>query len=700
MYNMQLDASMQLVPTNLPGVFAKVRDIDNVSEPLNIAPLIDSRLLARLQQTETPAARVFRERILSRRWRREDQITPLLKPQTGVTHPLTSRTKTANTSFTSKNWAGGTIQGAWGSAFGIWRVPTVAKPSTPPGTSGGWNSSSWVGIDGTYGSNDVLQAGIQQQVSSSGDASYVAWFEWFAPKQANSPPYIFQTNIDNIRIEPGDEVFCGVYYVGRQGEIIFGNIDRGHYFSMVLAPPPGASFSGNSSEWIMESPNGGEPGTSLPRFTPVVFSTAFATGTNSTTGNPANGDATNILGFGETLTSVSLRQDALEIDDIGSGWLHNLPSAAQGAVPVAPGTSPTSWYTTPENVQHIAHIGTDGLVHELFFRIGSNQGWLHNLPSAAQGAVPVAPGTSPTSWYTTPENVQHIAYVGVDRLIHELFFRIGANQGWFHNLPSAAQGAVPVAPGTSPTSWYTTPENVQHIAYVGTDGLIHELFFRIGANQGWFHNLPSAAQGAVPVASGTSPTSWYTTPENVQHIAYVGNDRLIHELFFRIGANQGWFHNLPSAAQGAVPVAPRTSPTSWYTTPENVQHIAHVGTDGLIHELFFRIGANQGWFHNLPSAAQGAVPVAPGTSPTSWYTTPENVQHIAHVGTDGLIHELFFRIGANQGWFQNLPSAAQGAVPVAVGTSPTSWYTTPENIQHIAHVGNDRLIHELFFRIA
>ena len=75
-------------------------------------------------------------------------------------------------------------------------------------------------------------------------------------------------------------------------------------------------------------------------------------------------------------------------------------------------------------------------------------------------------------------------------------------------------------PGTSPTSWYTTPENVQHIAYVGaTDNRIHELFFRIGTDQGWLHNLPSGAPGSVPAADFTSPTSWYTTPENVQRIA-------------------------------------------------------------------------------------------------------------------------------------------------------------------------------------
>jgi hypothetical protein len=50
-------------------------------------------------------------------------------------------------------------------------------------------------------------------------------------------------------------------------------------------------------------------------------------------------------------------------------------------------------------------------------------------------------------------------------------------QEWFHGVPGAFSN-VPVLPGTSPTSWYTTPENVEHIAYVGTDRRIHELFFQ------------------------------------------------------------------------------------------------------------------------------------------------------------------------------------------------------------------------------
>jgi hypothetical protein len=375
------------------------------------------------------------------------------------------------------------------------------------------------------------------------------------------------------------------------------------------------------------------------------------------------------------------------------GWAHGVPGDVSD-VPVAAGTSPTSWYTTPENVQHIGFVGTDQRIHELFFFVGPNGSWAHGIPGAVSD-VPVAPGTSPTSWYTTPENVQHIAYVGTDQKIHELFFFIGRGDGmWHHNVPGDAADVL-VAPGTSPTSWYTTPENVQHIAYVGTDRRIHELFFFVGPDGRWMHGVPGNASDTL-VAEGTSPTSWYTTPENVQHIGFAGTDQRIHELFFFVGPNGSWAHGVPGAVSD-VPVAPGTSPTSWYTTPENVQHIGYVGTDHKIHELFFFVGPNGSWAHGVPGDAADVL-VADGTSPTSWYTTPENVQHIGYVGTDRRIHELFFFVGPNGRWMHGVPGDASGTA-VAEGTNPTSWYTTPENVQHIAYAGTDRKLHELFYFI-
>ena len=317
----------KLTDTNLAGVTAIQWSPQVADKPQSHAEAIASELLGPLDSADVRVA-ALRQRLLGRDWPDDARIVPRLAPQVGVTHELTPRERVADTAFTSNNWGGSTIKGKWAHAVGTWRVPTVSIPSTPAGTDKGWDSSSWVGIDGTYGSNDVLQAGVQQSVGADGSTTYVAWYEWFAPKVNGSPAYIYQTNIENIRIEPGDEVFAGVHYQNGQGYVMFGNVDRGRYFSIQLAAPPGASFSGNSVEWIVEAPNTGEPGTSLPRFTPVNFSAALGSDVNATvTADPNTGDTTNITAFGRFLTSVTLATDALTVNYLDAGFFP-LPGAA------------------------------------------------------------------------------------------------------------------------------------------------------------------------------------------------------------------------------------------------------------------------------------------------------------------------------------------------------------------------------------
>ena len=138
--------------------------------------------------------------------------------------------------------------------------PTVTRPATPPGTDGSWNSSSWVGIDGTFGSTDVLQAGVQQSVDETGNAAYVAWYEWYVPPEARSlRPYVYQSNIENFPVGPGDEVVAAIEYGTSQGHVHFGNLSNGKYFTMAFSRARRMPASGNTVEWIMEAPNFGEP---------------------------------------------------------------------------------------------------------------------------------------------------------------------------------------------------------------------------------------------------------------------------------------------------------------------------------------------------------------------------------------------------------------------------------------------------------
>jgi Peptidase A4 family len=279
---------------------------------------------------------------------------PRSEPQIGRTHNLRGSKQVGDSSYTSHNWAGGVLAGTWTGAVGFWQIPTVSMPGEPQGSAGGWDSSSWVGIDGAYGSDDVLQAGVAQAVDASGNASYVAWYEWYAPPQPDSPSYINQTNISNFPVSPGDTVYCLVQYVSNNtaGQISFANETTGQYFTITLAPPPGASLSGNCAEWIMEAPSIGSTSTVLPDFTPVTFTSASCCGPDNTTGDPVNGD---------TYTQVS-----------AAGIVSTAETLASGTVTIS--------YTGPAAVvisSALACFGVDGAAARVYYLDGNSH--VHEL---------------------------------------------------------------------------------------------------------------------------------------------------------------------------------------------------------------------------------------------------------------------------------------------------------------------------------
>jgi hypothetical protein len=318
-----------LIPTNLKGAYAMPGPPDNFDpNTATEAELIKHGVFwPRPRATDHPFLKRAWETLYSPK-RKIEWIAPRLEPQVGKTHisrkPLR---QVAEGNFVNTAWSGAGIRGGgpWNRVFGQWVIPSVSQPSEPQGLEGGWNSSSWVGLDGfdlDIVSNDVLQAGVEQSVDAQGNASFVAWFEWFAPEQSGSPGYIFQVNVPGVAVGPGQMVFCLVNYialfpVGNFGNVIFLNMMTNQAFGVLLAPPPGATASGNTIEWIMEAPDGGEPISALPRFTPVVFLPALGNGANGVA-DPANGDTVNIEDdSGTLLTSVTVAPAITVIDFIG-----------------------------------------------------------------------------------------------------------------------------------------------------------------------------------------------------------------------------------------------------------------------------------------------------------------------------------------------------------------------------------------------
>src|SRR3954463_1419583 len=110
----------------------------------------------------------------------------------------------------SNNWFGynqGTLeQGGklFHSISGDWTVPTASQHTAGQAES----SSDWIGIGGgcvgaggTVGDNTLIQTGTEQDVDSSGKASYGAWWEIIPGPSIN---------ISTFTVSPGDQMHADI----------------------------------------------------------------------------------------------------------------------------------------------------------------------------------------------------------------------------------------------------------------------------------------------------------------------------------------------------------------------------------------------------------------------------------------------------------------------------------------------------------
>jgi hypothetical protein len=324
-----------VTPTDLKGVYAGMAPPDDFDpKTATAAELIKNGILWPTPTvTDHPALHELWRKVFSRKLLAKDCIISGDEPLAGRTHNLRKPPRrVGNTDYVGGAWSGaGTFKnGPYTGIIGAWTVPTVSQPSQPPSGYGSWDqqhniwydSSSWVGIDGmafTVTSNDVLQVGIEQYIDNSGASQYVAWYEWFCP-YGPPPAYVNQTNIPTLSINPGDDIIAVAQYNSKTaGFIWIMNATTGTWFSRTLVPPLGATFSGNTVEWIMECPDGGEDnGTALAKFTPVEFTFAQAYNASGVANNPKDDDTCNIeTESGKRLTKVTRGNHKVTIDYIG-----------------------------------------------------------------------------------------------------------------------------------------------------------------------------------------------------------------------------------------------------------------------------------------------------------------------------------------------------------------------------------------------
>jgi hypothetical protein len=220
-----------------------------------------------------------------------------------------------------------------------WIVPAVSSPvAAPSPVDDAWDFSSWIGIDG-WTTNDVLQAGVRQTLYPNGTLEIAPWFEWFVDpntlteQQKKDYPYVYETDIMMFPVSVGDQLWVVCQYVdspnpavvpGIVGSIYMANETTGQHFQTIMAPPPTASMSGATVEWIVErfglkeDASGNFILSVPPQYTSVQFTSAAGCGVGNSVANPAAGQNVTYDFAGVSETATVAGNYAVRVNQTGS----------------------------------------------------------------------------------------------------------------------------------------------------------------------------------------------------------------------------------------------------------------------------------------------------------------------------------------------------------------------------------------------
>ena len=226
-------------------------------------------------------------------------IEPTFKRNPHRRHePVRSRRTTAGNDV-STNWSGAVVDAPAGTKFttatGQWNVPTA----NPLGAGSSY-SSIWVGIDGSHGSTDVFQAGVEcDSISLLGvtQATISPWWEWY-------PEYEIQ--ITNLPVATGDELYCLLTVTApTAGTIVLKNITQGLAVTFQVTAPTGTTLSGNCSEWIVEAPGIDGALSTLTNYGTVTFVDCSSTVNNGSIIQSGSGRLLDMSRSGQVLSKAT-----------------------------------------------------------------------------------------------------------------------------------------------------------------------------------------------------------------------------------------------------------------------------------------------------------------------------------------------------------------------------------------------------------
>jgi hypothetical protein len=208
-------------------------------------------------------------------------------------------------------WSGAVVHAPAGDSFkwveGEWTVPNAFPP--PHAVDGVWYSAStWIGIDGIDGSGDVLQAGCDSDVMTSGGTiqrQLNPWWEWFPAGSywiSNLPVAQGDTMTGVICVDAGSTTSATIYLL---------NLTSGVGASFRATAPPGKALVGNSAEWVVERLEIDTNTPELARYGDVYFDAANAGTVANNLLNVGTGNTIDMVDGGTTISAGIIENPTL-----------------------------------------------------------------------------------------------------------------------------------------------------------------------------------------------------------------------------------------------------------------------------------------------------------------------------------------------------------------------------------------------------
>jgi hypothetical protein len=223
----------------------------------------------------------------------------------------------------SQNWSGyAAAGGGYTAVSATWTVPQ------PDASGSAAASATWVGIGGET-SRDLIQAGTEETVGSSGRVRYDAWIETLP--QASHPI--------SLPVHPGDSVTVSLAEQQPGSWLItFQNNTTGQDYQQTLT----YNSSHSSAEWVEEAPSSGRRVLPITSFGAVTFTNASAV---------KDGKTVNLAQAGaQPITLIGTGGQALaapsKLTTDGAGFTVTRTSAPAGQTPGA-GSVPGRRRSTP-----------------------------------------------------------------------------------------------------------------------------------------------------------------------------------------------------------------------------------------------------------------------------------------------------------------------------------------------------------------